>query len=217
MPNCVVIGCTATSGMAGRRFFRFPMLDSTSSQTLAITRARQQSWEVALNIPKFSSQQYKNAIVCDQHFTSGILFRLLFYLLNENEVVLGKPASYNDVNSPDWIPTLNLGYKEENEEINIEVKQEFTEVNAVEINDPSIVAKPTQVFIVMSNPESQADFSKMCRLCLSENVLLKNLYPDPSDKGKPCSNKILEIIERFTTIKVRLAPDVQAFFYSNVF
>lgn len=52
----------------------------------------------------------------------------------------------------------------------------------------------------MVGPDNENDFTAKCRLCLSQIDELVNLYP--SNNFEQSSNKILEIIERFTTIKV---------------
>lgn len=45
-------------------------------------------------------------------------------------------------------------------------------------------------------------FSKMCRLCMDKNVLLVNLQA-PSSITKHSPGNILEVIEKFTTVKAR--------------
>lgn len=55
----------------------------------------------------------------------------------------------------------------------------------------------------MSNSEEPNIFSIMCRLCLSRNVELIDLYVKDEFNTINSSDKILEIIERFTTVKVR--------------
>lgn len=69
--NCAVIGCNASSRMAQRKFFRFPMVSKRNDKILALTQRRQDAWIRALNRARFYPRQYKNATVCDRHFVSG--------------------------------------------------------------------------------------------------------------------------------------------------
>lgn len=58
-------------------------------------------------------------------------------------------------------------------------------------------------------------FLMMCRLCMSENVDLISLYPKDEFNSTTSTDKIVQIIERFTTIKVNkefLLP-VKNFYY----
>lgn len=53
--------------------------------------------------------------------------------------------------------------------------------------------------INMSGFKDQHKFSTMCRLCMDKNVLLLNL----NGKVKHSPSNILDVIEKFTTVKVR--------------
>lgn len=69
--TCCVVGCKSNGKMHGRRFFRFPMLNTRNANSIATSQTRQQSWLNALKKPNFFACHFKFAKVCDLHFVSG--------------------------------------------------------------------------------------------------------------------------------------------------
>ncbi|XP_037044172.1 zinc finger and SCAN domain-containing protein 12-like [Bradysia coprophila] len=54
----------------------------------------------------------------------------------------------------------------------------------------------------MSDDENDNIFSMICRLCLTQDLELISLYSSEESNTNSSNSKILEIIERFTTIKI---------------
>lgn len=97
--------------MPDRKFYRFPMLNNRSPQSLEITKRRQEAWVVALNRIDFFPHNYKYATICDRHFVSGIKLHFVVEMKLMSAQFVGRSAKYNDIDNVDWVPTLNLGYE----------------------------------------------------------------------------------------------------------
>ncbi|XP_037042940.1 uncharacterized protein LOC119079267 [Bradysia coprophila] len=118
--TCCVMRCSSNGNMVGRKFFRFPMIDHHSANSLAKSEKRQKAWLNALKKPNFPERHYKNAKVCDRHFVSG------------------RSANLHDVSNIDWIPTLNLGYsieKTNDRAVTVQIGSGET-FTIVEVDDP---------------------------------------------------------------------------------
>ncbi len=149
--SCSVVGCHSSARTQERKFFRFPMLNHRSPKSLALTQARQDAWVRALNRIDFFPCNYKNALVCDRHFLSGIfLLSVEIFLIkhdDENDVFFlntGKSAQYTDISNVDWIPTLNLGY---------EIKSD-----RIKGSENFIYEEPPSIERVTNGKETQTDF-----------------------------------------------------------
>ncbi|KAJ6641181.1 hypothetical protein Bhyg_06116 [Pseudolycoriella hygida] len=110
--TCAVIGCNSRGNTLERKFYRFPMINKSSSKMMSFSKARQDAWLAAINRTDFYEKHYKHARVCDLHFVSG------------------KSASVSDYRNPDWVPTLRLGY--------LNLKSETSSHDPLEILEPSL-------------------------------------------------------------------------------
>ncbi|XP_067126808.1 uncharacterized protein [Centruroides vittatus] len=96
MVICCVIGCNASSlKNKGTSFFKIPgIICHQGSQTEELSRRRQTAWLSRINRKNFNTDKVNiNTRVCQKHFISG------------------KPSSLYDESSPDWVPTLHMGYE----------------------------------------------------------------------------------------------------------
>ena len=96
MVICAIIGCGNRSKRdKNKSFFRLPsVLTNQGSETESLSKKRQDAWLARIKREDISPEQYYNVRVCSDHFISGV------------------PAKLYNADSPDWTPSLNLGYKE---------------------------------------------------------------------------------------------------------
>lgn len=98
------------------------MINKQSTKSLAVTQARQNAWFKALNRCDFFTSQFQHSRVCDLHFISGNSFCIILTTIVDSNVtfMVGKSAKYSDVNNPDWVPTLNLGYQRKEPDVTVD-------------------------------------------------------------------------------------------------
>ena len=94
MVLCVVFGCSKRSGRdKDVSFFRIPKVITTKGKELEkLSRKRREGFLAAVRRSDLTEKIISNDRICSRHFLSG------------------KPACLIDENSPDWLPTLNLGH-----------------------------------------------------------------------------------------------------------
>lgn len=92
MPQfCAVLNCGSNSLRDKVSFFRFPSTTDSYKINL-VKKERREEWIKALKRSDLTESKLKNQRVCEKHF------------------ITGKPASLEERNHPDWIPTQNLGH-----------------------------------------------------------------------------------------------------------
>ena len=94
MVICAVIKCGNRSGRdKGKRFFRLPsVISHQGEKALELSGRRQREWLARIRRKDIRPDQYENTRVCSDHFVSG------------------SPSKLFDDSSPDWAPSLHLGY-----------------------------------------------------------------------------------------------------------
>ncbi|XP_013085327.2 uncharacterized protein LOC106070049 isoform X1 [Biomphalaria glabrata] len=137
MPSyCCIIGCSNTSSKNKEiGFFGIPkVITRQGSSCEEITMKRRIAWLKAINRIDFTLNFVKGKKwikVCGNHFKKG------------------KPAYVQNVNDPDWIPNLKLGYDPEHKSIRYELPNQRKAKNALrssrqaqysEMNEQEIVA-----------------------------------------------------------------------------
>ncbi|XP_055689564.1 uncharacterized protein LOC129793495 isoform X2 [Lutzomyia longipalpis] len=91
--RCSVRSCTSQLGTPDIKFYRIPVILTVSGRLEKLSTQRRKAWIEALGRPDLTDDQLKSAKVCSRHFISG------------------KCVSLTEVNSPDWVPNMNLGAK----------------------------------------------------------------------------------------------------------
>ena len=96
MVICAVIGCSNRSNKDKEKsFYRLPgVLTNQGRETECLSKKRQGIWLAKIKREDISPEQYYNVRVCSDHFISGV------------------PSKLYNTDSPDWAPSLNLGYEE---------------------------------------------------------------------------------------------------------
>ena len=101
MVQCVVFGCNNRSDSEsdkGISFYRIPAVtDREEKADYELRKLRRDGYLAAINRKNLDLQRLDKYRICERHFISGI--------------ISGSPASLYDRTSPDWLPTLNLGYE----------------------------------------------------------------------------------------------------------
>ena len=97
MVICAVLKCGNRSGRdKQKRFFRLPtVLTHLGTVEQELSQRRQVEWLARIKRKDIREDQYSNTRVCSDHFISG------------------SPAALYDETNPDWIPSLNLGYADD--------------------------------------------------------------------------------------------------------
>ncbi|XP_055868594.1 uncharacterized protein LOC106070049 isoform X2 [Biomphalaria glabrata] len=119
MPSyCCIIGCSNTSSKNKEiGFFGIPkVITRQGSSCEEITMKRRIAWLKAINRIDFTLNFVKGKKwikVCGNHFKKG------------------KPAYVQNVNDPDWIPNLKLGYDPEHKSIRYELPNQRKAKNAL--------------------------------------------------------------------------------------
>nr|CAH7742669.1 unnamed protein product [Callosobruchus chinensis] len=92
---CCVINCGSRAQRDPVRFFRIPaeLQHKHRTDLNELSRIRRQSWLRAIKRADLDELKLKYAYVCSRHF------------------ITGKSAALTDNSNPDWIPSLNMGYK----------------------------------------------------------------------------------------------------------
>lgn len=100
MVLCVVFGCSKRSGRdKDVSFYRVPKVITNKGKDLEkLSRKRRAGYLSAIRRADLTEKIIANDRICSRHFLSG------------------KPASLLDDNSPDWLPTLNLGHTKQSSE-----------------------------------------------------------------------------------------------------
>lgn len=99
--------------------------------------------------------------------------------------IAGKACKYTDVDNPDWVPTLRLGYVEEyldaeylNEAVQVETSNEMDDSSSIEIDtvvETSNVLpneKQTQTFVATADVGTQTDSTITG---MSTDIVLSNI------------------------------------------
>jgi hypothetical protein len=91
---CDVKGCSNRADKdKNKSFYRLPaIIKHQGSETESLSSRRQIEWLAAINRSDIKDSNYQHARVCSDHFISG------------------KPSLLYDSTSPDWVPSLKLGY-----------------------------------------------------------------------------------------------------------
>ena len=97
MVLCVVFGCSKRSGRdKDVSFYRIPKVITNKGEDMEkLSRKRRAGVLSATKRADLTEKIMANDRICSRHFLSG------------------KPASLVDDNSPDWLPTLNLGHSKQ--------------------------------------------------------------------------------------------------------
>ncbi|XP_064479077.1 uncharacterized protein LOC135392290 [Ornithodoros turicata] len=100
MVFCTVVNCSSrssrqkTGSVEKVRFFRIPKVVEKEGKAAEILSAdRRRLWLARIKRSDLTKKKIKNARVCSLHF------------------VQGEPALLHDTISPDWAPSLNMGYE----------------------------------------------------------------------------------------------------------
>ncbi|XP_041362560.1 uncharacterized protein LOC121378453 [Gigantopelta aegis] len=96
MPTtCAIVDCNSRCGKDNSRFYRLPkVLIHQGEDTKERSERRKRFWLAAINRQELTKKAVENCRVCSRHFISG------------------KPSTLYDETNPDWVPSLNLGYKQ---------------------------------------------------------------------------------------------------------
>lgn len=125
MPEiCAVVKCKSRQidrKNDGVHLYSFPKVRSRYNTSLNdILIRRRMAWIRALKRGNFTDSQLKNMRICSLHFIEGAykqwLVSFVCRLTVSCQIVFqfsfhaGKPADFQQVDHPDWVPTLNMGY-----------------------------------------------------------------------------------------------------------
>ncbi|VEN40896.1 unnamed protein product [Callosobruchus maculatus] len=90
--TCIVAGCKSRAERNGVRFFSVPAVKYNRFLTVKneLSRKRRDVWIAALKRLDLTESKLKNQRVCSKHF------------------ITGKPASLEDENNPDWVPSQQM-------------------------------------------------------------------------------------------------------------
>ncbi|KAJ8976276.1 hypothetical protein NQ317_001915 [Molorchus minor] len=92
--TCIVMGCGNRGGRDQVSFFCVPDVVNSKYQPHLnyLSRKRRQRWITALRRINLTPSILRNQRVCSKHF------------------ITGKPSKLEDVDSPDWAPSQNMGH-----------------------------------------------------------------------------------------------------------
>ena len=109
-----MLGCHKRAGWDKVSLYHIlAIMHHQGKKTAALSSKRCHDWVVKINRKEWSPT--KNARVCPDYFVSGKMWSLLcthswMYLLTLPVCYEGKLAMLEDTNTPDWVPSLRMGY-----------------------------------------------------------------------------------------------------------
>lgn len=151
--SCGVYGCKSRASRTQKSFFRLPAeIKKGPELKVKLSYLRRKKWIIAIRRSDLTETKKKYLWICEDHFLSG------------------KPSGIFDLDNPDWVPSLNMGYKckpkdSPNLQISLNSLKNITLEELIEKTNPdSSKCVPQEAIISDTTPEKTV-----------ENEYVKNL------------------------------------------